>query len=113
MDSAMRYLALPAIDVWEKILSRKVTVEALEDNGAILQITRTGKHPSLRHISRVHGVSIAWLHDFFKQYCISGKYQYTGGQHADIFTNIFEDRPSWNAIRSIVGINPPHPAERW
>ena len=71
-----------------KILARKVTVQALEDNEATLQIIRTGKNPSLRHISRVHGVSIAWLHDLFKQDGVTVDYQYTGGQKADIFTKI-------------------------
>ena len=107
LDSGMRSLALPALDIWEKVLGRKVELVALEDNEATLQIVKTGKNPSLRRISRVHGVSISWLHDLFKQEGIGIKYQFTGGQKADIFTKVFKDRTVWNSVRSLVGIRPP------
>ena len=71
--------------MWEKILARTATIEALEDNEATMQITRTGKNPSLRHISRVNGVSIALLHDLLQQNGITAKYQHTGGRKADNF----------------------------
>ena len=67
LDSGMRSLALPAVDVWEKIISRKVKVQAMEDNEATLQIIRTGKNHRFVTFSRVHGVSVAWLHELFKQ----------------------------------------------
>ena len=57
----------------------------------------------------MHGVSIDWLHDLFKQDGITATYQYTGCQHADMFTNNFKDISSWNSVRSIVGIRPPLP----
>jgi hypothetical protein len=81
----MRSLALLALDIWEKVLGRKVELVALEDNEATLQIVKTGKNPSLRHISRVHGVSISWLHDLFKQEGIGIKYQFTGGPESRHF----------------------------
>ena len=44
LDSGMRSLALPALDIWEKVLGRKVELVALEDNEATLQIVKTGKN---------------------------------------------------------------------
>ena len=58
-------------------------------------------------MSRVHGVSIAWLHKLSKTYGILAIYQYNGGQLAGIATKMFKDKSSWDAVRSIVGILPP------
>ena len=74
----MRSLALPALDIWERVLGRRVRIDALEYNEATLRIINTGKISSLRHISRVRGVSISWLHELFKQEGTSISYQYTG-----------------------------------
>ena len=68
----MRSLALPATDVWETILGKRVKVEALEYNEATLEIVRTGKNPTLRHVPRGHGEI---------------RYQYTRGQEGHFLQN--------------------------
>jgi hypothetical protein len=33
------------------------------DNQAVIEVVRTGRNPSMRHLSRVHGISIGFLHE--------------------------------------------------
>ena len=82
------------------ILSRRVTVEALGDNEATLNIIRTGKRRSLRHIIRAHGVSLARLHDPVEQDGAAATYQYTGDHtRPDIFTKIAKGRTKGCRVR--------------
>ena len=60
-----------------------------EDNESTICIIRTGKNPTMRHISRTHGVNIGWLHDVFQQPYIHMEYVVTTLQRADIFTKAF------------------------
>ena len=44
-----------------------------------MRVVETGRNPTMRYIGRTHGVSIAWLHERFKDkhhlmtYCESSK----------------------------------------
>ena len=38
----------------------------LEDNIAMLRISKTGRNPTMRHIARAHRISVAWLHDVYQ-----------------------------------------------
>ena len=62
MDSTIRLLALPALSFVEEIFS-KVIVHVCGDNQAMLCVMKTGRNPTMRHLSRTHRVSIAWLHE--------------------------------------------------
>ena len=64
LSSALRHEGVPALDLWEKILGRTPEVTVYEDNQAAATIVKTGKYPELRHVQRLHGVSISWLHTF-------------------------------------------------
>ena len=74
-DTAVRSIGLPQLDLWEavakasnmweRLLNRRVKMTLLEDNESTYQIIKTGKNPTMRHISRTHGVNIQWLHDAY------------------------------------------------
>ena len=64
---ALRLEGIPAFDLWSKILGREPQLTMYEDNQATTRITQTGKYPKLRHVQRVHGVNISWLHDLLKK----------------------------------------------
>ena len=51
LDFGVRTLALPALDIWETVFQREMNLEVLEDNQAAIQIVKTGKNPSLSHVS--------------------------------------------------------------
>ena len=45
------------------ILGRAVQVRFLEDNSAAIRVIETGRNPTMRHISRTHGVNLSFLHE--------------------------------------------------
>ena len=36
------------------------------DNQAMIEVVRTGRNPTMRHLGRVHGVSIGFLHEQYR-----------------------------------------------
>ena len=66
-DLALRLEGIPALDLWSLILGCAPRLVVHEDNQATLRIMQTGKVPKLRHVQCLHGVSVAWLHDFLVQ----------------------------------------------
>ena len=61
---AVKAMGLPAIDLWLTIRDNGV-IQVHENNQAMIAVVRTGKNPTIRHIKRTHGMSIAWLHEQF------------------------------------------------
>ena len=67
-NTAIRTMGLPALDLWDAILNGKAkllahhkpSLQFLEDNEAAIRILRSGRNPTMRHISRTHGVQLAW-----------------------------------------------------
>ena len=64
-DLAVRTEGLPALQLWEAVLERKVTLLFQEDNAAAIRIIETGKNPTIRHLGRTHRVDLAWLYEQF------------------------------------------------
>jgi hypothetical protein len=68
-DVAVRVEGLPALSLWEVIwfsAGLKPGPERLkfrEDNAAAIQILKTGRNPTIRHMGRTHKVCLRWLHD--------------------------------------------------
>ncbi len=54
----LRSEGLPALLLWEPILGRKTSLVLYQVNQATMRIIQTGKAPTLRHIRRVHQVSM-------------------------------------------------------
>ena len=63
---AFRTVGMPALDLWETALKRSVQLTLIENNESTAAIIRSGRNPTMRHISRTHGVNVAWLHDLYK-----------------------------------------------
>ena len=53
----VREQGIPALDLWEKTLGRKVQLVLWEDNQSASKIIKTGKITKMRHVLRVEGVS--------------------------------------------------------
>ena len=64
LNQAIKDEGIPALDLWSLILGRNdsnpLVLTLYEDNQAAAQIVRTGKTPKLRHVKRVHGISISF-----------------------------------------------------
>ncbi len=63
LDHGLRSVGLPAIDLRDVLLGKRVVLKLYEDSQPTQRIIATGKAPTLRHVSRVHSVSTAWLHE--------------------------------------------------
>ena len=93
---------LPALDLWEVLLRRKpLSIDLQEDNEACLQIMRTGRNPSMKHVSRTHGVNIAWLHAQYAKH-FAGINCHTLLMCADIFTKALDEKAKWHAARKLI-----------
>jgi len=85
---ALKSSLIPAMDLWEVLLpSTKIIFH--EDNTAMIQICKTGKNPTMRHLPRVHRLAIAFLFENLGPTSFHGiKLQYTNSDQmcADIYT---------------------------
>ena len=105
-DTGVRTIGLPALDLWEILLGRLVSVTLMEDNESTFQIIKTGKNPTMRHISRTHGVNVQWLHDAYTKRLFNMKITKTDEQVADIFTKHFPEKTNWRKAVSDINTGP-------
>ena len=106
MDAALRTEGLPALDLWETILGQRVKPVVEEANQAALQVVTTGKNPNMRHMSRTHGVCLAWLHEQLagNPEWVKGQYCDTKKMAADLMTKGFTELAKWAHAISLVGL---------
>ena len=104
-NAAVRLEGLPALQLWDVILERKVIATMLGDNQATMQILKSGKNPALRHSARTHRVNFAWLSDVFRT-CdrMDIKYCSTHQQSADIMTKGFTNADNSDRATALVGM---------
>ena len=111
-DLAIRTEGLPALQLWDTVLERPTKLVFQEDNQATIQILKTQKNPTLRHLNRTHRVNVSWLCEVFRDLNEVGlKYCKTGEMAADIFTKAFTNPIKWNAALDLIGITHTQPSE--
>lgn len=130
-NMAIKTEGLPALSLWEVLLGYKkrewsedpltgerfisnangvkradqfLTVHFKEDNDATIKIVESGKNPTMRHMSRTHGICMAWLHERFREGEFSITYCKSNEMCADIFTKHFTDAVKWNQVCKLIGI---------
>ncbi len=67
----------------------------LLDNSPILEIIRTGRNLTMRHLSKTKGISVAWLHEVCGPDDVHLRYISTSLMAVDIFTKMFTDKIKW------------------
>ena len=95
------------MDLWETVLGRSVPLTLIEDNESTAAIIRTGRNPTMRHLLRTQGVSVAWLHDLYVKKAFGVVYSRTEAQCADVFTKTFRELPKWQQAIRLIGIGRP------
>ena len=85
MDTSLRLLALPLMLLVEEVF-HTARIQIAGDNQSMLHILKTGRNPTMRHLSRTHRVGATWLYEQhirgdFELACVS-----IDGMAADIFT---------------------------
>ena len=103
-NAAVRILGIPALELWETVLGRSFLLEFLEDNQSTIQIIKTGKNPTLRHVSRTHGVNAAWLYDVYEAGNFTMRYEVSDEMVAGIFTKAFKELPQWQHAVNLIGM---------
>ena len=77
-----------------------------EDNKAVIKMIIMGRSPTLRHVSRTHGVALDWLFDRMNlEHKIEIKYIDTKNQLADIPTKGNFTRDEWNHLLCLFNIS--------
>ena len=77
----------------------------------MIMVVNSGKNPTMRHIGRVHHVSLAWLHERLGRH--KGRdatilfYQTSENMSADIYTKSFKDKPGWTQAQRLINIFAP------
>ena len=95
------------MDLWDVIFKgicgRPVEMEVFEDNQAASRVVKTGKSQELRHVHRVHGVSIRALYEAWLANEFALKDCHTMAQAADIFTKGFTSKTLWDQVSELGG----------
>ena len=94
---------LPALQLWELLLARSVTLKVHEDNQATILVVKKGYSPKLRHITRTHKVNLSCLSEVFRDDSAELEYTHTDDQAADIFTKALPPH-KWAAALILLGI---------
>ena len=61
LAKGLRGAALPLSILLENVTKHPVMIKAFEDNTSTIQIVTKGRSPALRHLSKTHCVSLAWV----------------------------------------------------
>ena len=94
---------LPALQLWELLLARSVTLRVHEDNQATILVVKKGYSPKLRHITRTHKVNLSCLSEVFRDDSAEIEYIHTDDQAADILTKALPPH-KWAAALILLGI---------
>ena len=106
-DTALRTLGIPALSLW-KVLA-KVFPQLLfhDDNQGMIGVVRSGRNPTMRHLERTHGISIASMHEHFQKDHFVLIYEITAKMAADIHTKGFKNPMAWKKACMLINLLEP------
>ena len=104
MDFAIRSMGLPSLSLWDTLGFGKGGVDVHEDNMSMVRICETGRNPTMRYLSRTHGVSVAWLHEQFTGGTLRLHYERSDRMRADLLTKAFTDLARWEAACWLINV---------
>ena len=85
---------------------QETVLYVFEDNEAVIKTIIKGRSPTMRHVSRTHGVALDWLFDRINlDPKIQIKYIDTKNQLADILTQGSFTRDEWNHLLCLFNIS--------
>ena len=103
-DHALRTVGMPGLDLWRRLLPDGPKMKVLGDNMAMLQCIRSGRNPTMRHLSRTRQVPIGWIHER----CLNNDFEFVREAGTkmppDIFTKMFSDKAKWTAARHLINV---------
>ena len=60
---ALKSVLYPTLDLFDATLPPGYVSHFHEDNQAMIQVCKSGRNPTMKHLGRVHRVDISWLHE--------------------------------------------------
>jgi hypothetical protein len=105
---AYKNMLILALELWVVVLPKGFQAVFHEDNQAMIRVIQTGKNPTMRHLGRVHRISIRWLHE--RLGCqetkdnVELRYEDTARMAADIYTKAFNDKDKWEHAQTLIGV---------
>ena len=103
MDMTIRTIALPLLSLVEEVFGVS-QVQVCGDNQAMLIVMKTGRNPTMRHLSRTHRVSVAWLHEQYQRENFVFSYVTSSDMAADIFTKPISQPDVWSHARKKINV---------
>ena len=111
LNHGLRTVAIPALEIWS-VLSPSAKLLCHEDNEVAIRVCKSGRNQTMRHLGRVHGVTVAWLNEQYTAGLFDLLYEPSATMAADIFTKGFTNPDGWAAVCRLVSIvNPSDIAE--
>ena len=99
---------IPALDLWEAMCPNMSTPMFHEDNQAMILVVNSGRNPTMRHIGRVHRVSLSWIHERLGRHKDRDEtvlfYQTSENMSADIYTKSFKEKGAWVQAQRLINI---------
>jgi hypothetical protein len=82
-------------------------LQLLEDNQAMVRMCESDRNPTMRHVPRARGLSVAWLRGRFQQECYNLVYCDTKVQMAHIYTKVLADPNELKRACTLAGVVEP------
>ena len=105
---AVKNVLIPAMDLWDTILPMGLRGVFHKDNTAMIRVVQTNRNPTMKHLHRVHGVAIAFLHEQLaatgSKCCCDLVHTDSKEMAADIYTKAFTDSSKWGQVCRLVGV---------
>ena len=106
LNHGLRSVAIPGADMWAVLApGRKLVCH--EDNEVAIRVCKSGRNQTMRHLGRVHGITVAWLHEQYVAGLFDLDYEPSASMAADIFTKGFTNGDVWGAVSRLVSVLDP------
>jgi len=103
-NTLVRRELFPIQEALLQITGRLPTTELQEDNSTAILAMKTGASKELRHLGRVHGVSVRALHEAITEKGIKLVQCPTALMKADVLTKAFKAAGTWLELLFLIGI---------
>ena len=114
-QTAVARMGVPLMMLWSHICEHcglpPAGLGVMLDNTAMIEIIRTGRNLSIRHIGKTHGVAVSWLQELYTRVYVLMKYITTTMMAADLYTKAFTEPSKWNHLCLQNNIFPTNPYE--
>ena len=103
-----RKVTILALVLWDVIAPQMTIPMFHEDNQAMIMVVMSGRNPTMRHLGRVHRVSVSWLHERLGKHPDNDGtilfYDDTHNMSADIYTKAFPSPENWSHALHLINI---------